>query len=95
MPGKPALPGLPATFAAENEAQTLILDLVDAHLGLQVSLSYTAFENLPVITRSAAISNQGGDPLVIRRALSASVDFSSTYAGYHFVQLSGARWRPL
>ena len=90
VPGKPALPGLPATFAAESEAQTLIIHLEDAHLGLKVSLSYTAFEKLPVIARSAAISNHGNDPLVIQRALSCSVDFSSTYAGYHFVQLSGA-----
>jgi alpha-galactosidase len=88
--GKPPLPGLPATFANAEEAQTLVVDLVDAHLGLLVSLSYTVFEDLPVIVRSASLRNDGASSLIVQRALSTSVDYSSNYAGYQFVQLSGA-----
>lgn len=90
LPGKPALPGLPATSADAADAQTLVLDMEDARLGLLVSLSYTVFEALPVIVRSVSLANCGSDSLVVQRAFSASVDFSSSYPDYQFVQLSGA-----
>jgi len=88
--GKPALDGLPSTFA-ENpaDADTLTLVLEDALLGLRVELLYTVFAQHPVITRSARILNAGSAPLELRRALSASVDFNSSFAGHRFVQLSG------
>ncbi|HEY9250393.1 MAG TPA: glycoside hydrolase family 36 N-terminal domain-containing protein, partial [Rariglobus sp.] len=89
--GKPALEGLPATFA-ENpaDADTLILVLEDRLLGLRVELLYTVFARHPVITRSARIVNAGSAPLELRRALSASVDFNSSFATHRLVQLSGA-----
>lgn len=89
--GKPALPGLPATFArAPGEADTLILALSDALTGLEVELFYTAFASHPVITRSVRITNRGEAPLQIRRAFSASLDLSSSHAAHQFLQLSGA-----
>lgn len=88
--GKPALEGLPSTYATEQQAETLILELEDSKLGLVVELLYTVFAGASVITRSTRIINRGQQPLDIERALSCSVDFTSTYANYQFLQLSGA-----
>lgn len=89
--GKPALDGLPSTFTEKpGDADTLTLVLEDKHLGLRVELLYSVFANHPVITRSVRVINAGNDSLEIRRALSASVDFNSSFARHQFVQLSGA-----
>lgn len=89
--GKPALEGLPATFVnQEVDAETLILELEDKKLGLTVELLYSVFAAYPVLTRSTRFVNRGKDSLNIRRALSSSVDFTSSFAGYQFLQLSGA-----
>jgi len=91
IPGKPALPGLPATYVeSPGEADTLVITLVDTHLGVEVDLSYTAYAALPVIARSARIINGGPASLELRRALSCSVDFPATYGRYEFLHLSGA-----
>ncbi len=90
-PGKPPLPGLPATYVeSDAEAATLTVALEDAKLGLAVELLYTVFASLPVIVRSARLVNGGSQPLEIERALSCSVDFPSTRAGYELVHLPGA-----
>lgn len=73
-PGKPAIPGLPATFAAPEEADTLTVELVDAPTDLHVFLVYTAFRDVDVITRSVYVENRGEAAVNIRRIASASVD---------------------
>ncbi|HEY5753501.1 MAG TPA: alpha-galactosidase [Chthoniobacterales bacterium] len=94
LPGKPALPGLPATWvAAPAEAETLIIGLEDAKLGLRVELTYTAFANHSAITRSTKIIHRGTSPVSIRRILSCSVDFPSNDTDGEFLHLSGAHVR--
>jgi alpha-galactosidase len=89
--GKPALDGLPATFAeTPAEADTLTLVLEDKLLNLRVELLYTAFAQHPVITRSVRIVNAGTASLELRRALSASLDLDASHASHKFIQLSGA-----
>jgi alpha-galactosidase len=74
--GKPRLEGLPATYVEEeDEAETLEIILEDLLIGLRVTLTYTVFENLSVISRSVRFQNQGMERFEILRALSASVDF--------------------
>ena len=76
--GKPALEGMPATFATEQSpCNTLEIILEDKPIGLEVSLFYTAFENLDVITRSAVITNKGDKAVYLTRALSACVEFDT------------------
>lgn len=89
--GKPALAGLPASFA-ENpaDADTLTLILEDKFTGLRVELLYTAFAQHPVVARSVRVTNGGSAPVELRRVLSASVDLAASCAGHKFVQLSGA-----
>ncbi len=72
--GKPALPGLPAAFAAEDEAETLTLHLEDPVTGVRVQLLYTVFAEAGVLTRSARIENAGAAPVVLERAYSACFD---------------------
>ncbi|TLS51206.1 alpha-galactosidase [Paenibacillus antri] len=87
--GKPALPGLPATYVEDDaEAETLELRLRDAVSGLVVVLQYSVFAGFDAIARSARFENEGAAPVVLQRALSASVDFASD--DFDVLQLSGA-----
>ena len=72
--GKPALPGLPATFAEEGECSTLELVCRDPFLNLEILLRYTAFEELDVIARSVTITNRAKEDIYLERALSGALD---------------------
>ena len=63
--GKPGLAGLPATFGDENACETLELLCEDPVLGLKVTLLYTAFSDVDVITRSVRIENVDRVKIVI------------------------------
>lgn len=94
-PGKPLLPGLPATYVeTDDEASTLEIDLQDTVSGIQVTLSYTVFAGRNVIARSARITNRGPLPCTVTRALSAALPFSGRE--FDFIHLPGAwareRW---
>lgn len=86
--GKPALEGLPATFANENEAETLEITCIDKHTGLEAVLVYTVFNDLDVITRSVRLKNTGGAPLNVKRVLSMCVDLDND--GYDMITLNGS-----
>jgi alpha-galactosidase len=87
--GKPKLEGLPAVYAEnEQEAQTLELELADAHSGLTVVLSYTVFEQFDAIARSVRFVNGSDQPIRLNRTLSASVDFFDS--DFDCLYLSGA-----
>lgn len=86
--GKPALEGLPATFANENEAETLEITCIDKHTGLEAVLVYTVFNDLDVITRSVRLKNTGTAPLNVKRVLSMCVDFDND--SYDMITLNGS-----
>ncbi len=75
--GKPAIEGMPATFAGEGEASTLELLCKDEPSGLEVTLVYTVFHELDVIARSVRLKNASPDDINIKRVLSACVDFDT------------------
>ena len=75
--GKKGLKGLPASFATEDEVETLEITLKDADLDLEVVLSYTAFEKENVITRSVRVQNQGKEDLRIEKILSVCLDMDN------------------
>lgn len=88
LPGKPALPGLPATYVEDDaEAATVEVLLADEQSGLEVTLRYTIFESLPVVVRSATIRNGGAAPLRLRCAMSAVLDLPD--ADWELVTLDG------
>jgi alpha-galactosidase len=73
--GKPALDGLPATYCEDpSEATTVEVDLVDRVTGLRATLLLTLFEDRPVIARSMRLANDGDRRLVVRTAMSVSLD---------------------
>ncbi|MDR0999999.1 MAG: alpha-galactosidase [Clostridiales bacterium] len=76
--GKPKLKNLPATFANDDEADTVEIVLVDKPSGIEATLLYTAFKNLPVISRSARVKNIGEDSVTLLRALSLCLDIENT-----------------
>lgn len=89
FPGKPPLPGLPATYV-ENpaEADTLEIDLADVQTGLRVILRYSVFPEFDAVARSLVVTNGGTADLEILQAMSASVDLPQ--ADGRMLQLSGA-----
>lgn len=89
VPGKPRLAGLPHIYVDDPQsAETLIVVLYDAVADLKVELVYTALADLNAIVRSAKFYNQSPRPLVLERALSASVDLPE--AGWDWIRLVGA-----
>lgn len=87
--GKPALEGLPSTYAEqEDAAQTLAILLKDPQLDLEVTLSYTIFKHLPIIARNTRITSAGSHTITIDGAYSASVDFPD--ADWDLITLTSA-----
>jgi len=87
--GKPALDGLPSTYVeAPGEATTVEIDLIDQIAGLRVTLLLTIFEERPVIARSMRLANVGDQRLVVRTAMSASLDLAD--GSWDLLTLSGA-----
>lgn len=84
--GKPALPGLPATFG--EDCKTLRLTLRDACTGLEAQLLYTIFDDCDVIARSASIRNGSAEKMTVTRALSLCLDLPE--ADWDLITLNGA-----
>lgn len=75
--GKKGLAGLPASFATEDEAETLEITMKDEILNLEVVLSYTAFPEENVITRSVKVQNRSQENLRIEKILSVCLDMDN------------------
>ena len=86
--GKPAIPALPATYATEDEADTLEITCIDGQSGAEITLFYTVFANYGAMTRHVRIKNTSKKPLVIDRALSACLDFHDA-TNMDFIHLYG------
>jgi alpha-galactosidase len=87
IPGKPSI-GLPSTYTeVGGEAETLDILLEDPIAGIEVQLLYTLYRDRPVIVRSARISNRGKTPLILRSAMSASLDLPDSE--WQLITLSG------
>ena len=74
LPGKYSLDGLPAVYADEEEAETLVVVLQDQQAGVTVELQYGVLPALDVITRAARVINTGDQPVTLQNAASAAVD---------------------
>jgi len=85
--GKPALPGLPATYG--DNCQSLEITLTDAFSGIATILCYTVFQELDVLTRSVRIENRGNQSFTLEKAMSFSLDLHEN--GYEIIHLPG-RW---
>lgn len=84
--GKPVLPGLPATYG--DNARTLRLHLTDDLLGLEVTLSYTLFDDVAGVMRSVSLHNASDSDLFIERAYSLCLELPDSR--YDLITLSGS-----
>ena len=65
---------LPGAYAQEGECTSLIVEMEDVSNQVYLKLIYSVFEETNVITRRAILTNGNKQQLVIRRALSMSLD---------------------
>ncbi|MGN1404124.1 MAG: alpha-galactosidase, partial [Ruminococcus sp.] len=72
--GKYRIPGLPAVYAEENEADTLEIILKDTASEIEVTLKYGVLAELDIITRSVSIANHGTKPVTLTKAASLCLD---------------------
>lgn len=77
LPGKYSLPGLPAVYAEQEAAETLLVTLKDESAGVTVQLQYGVIPELDVITRAARIGNSGSEAITLQNAASAALDIVS------------------
>ncbi|KAI1204605.1 glycoside hydrolase family 36 protein [Annulohypoxylon truncatum] len=73
-PGKPSLPGLPATYGSEGDVSTLTVHLYDNYSDVSADLYYSIFPRYNAITRSFQIANNGSQDITVLRASSWSID---------------------
>lgn len=87
--GKKALTPLPAVYTeSEEEAWTLEILLHDEVMNTDVILSYTVFEEYPVIARNIKVSHKGTESINLEKVMSASVEFPDM--DFEMIHLSGA-----
>ncbi len=90
--GKYALEHLPAVYAGENEAETLIITMKDALTGVEAQLLYGVLPDCDVITRSVIIKNTGAGKIVLEKLQSACLDLLGgeydllTFYGRHLME---------
>ena len=89
LPGKYSIPGLPAVYAEDYEAETLAITLKDTASDVRVTLKYGVLPDFDVITRSAVITNNGQGKVMILRAHSLCLDIP--YGKWEWVHFHG-RW---
>ena len=75
--GKYSLKGLPAVWAAENEADTLKIVMEDSISNIEVCLLYGVLADEDIVTRSVIIKNKGENTVHIEKAAAACLDFVS------------------
>lgn len=76
--GKPPIPGQPSTYVEqEDDAATLELTTVDQVTGLKVTLYYTVFTKLGVMTRRVRAENGGAQQLELERIFSMCLNLPS------------------
>lgn len=73
--GKYDLPGLPAVWASEEDADTLKITLRDETGMVEVQLLYGVLEKADIITRAALIKNTSNENIAIKKAAAAVLDF--------------------
>ena len=90
--GKNKIPGLPASYVNdESEADTLEIDAVDPVTGICVTLYYSVFHDLGVMTRHVRVTNESDKAVRLERTLSLCVDLPSM--NYDMITLYGRHVR--
>lgn len=87
--GKKKLEGLPATYVEdEREADTLELILEDEVIHTQMVLSYTIYNDLPVITRNVRFDCEHEEGIALLNCMSGCLDLPDK--DYEMTELAGS-----
>ena len=90
--GKYAIPGLPAVYAEEKEADTLEIILEDLFSKVEVHLLYGVLYENDIITRAVKIVNRGDKKITLQKAASMNLDWTNgeyewtTFYGGHVAE---------
>lgn len=87
LKGKYQIPGLPAVYAGEEEAETLEIVLKDTATDVKVILKYGVLEKEDIITRSVVVQNRGKTPVILNRVHSLCMDFP--YGDWEWIHFHG------
>ena len=87
LPGKYSLPGLPAVYADETEAETLEVYMADEAAGIGVTLLYGVLPETDIITRAMIVKNEGKAPVRLLKAASLSLDY--VYGDFDLITFHG------
>ncbi len=85
--GKTPLETMPSSYEADGTVHELLITLTDSQYGLTLMLSYAAFEDRDVITRSAKLINTSKEQVRLDRLMSLQLDFEDN--GYVFTSFNG------
>lgn len=85
--GKYGLKGLPAVYAKEDEAETLLIHMKDPVTGVMAHLLYGVLPQENIITRSVEIENGGNGKIYLEKVHTACLDFVS--GKYDLLQFYG------
>ncbi len=87
--GKKKITPLPATYVeVDDEATSLEIELYDSLMLSRIILTYTIYEDVPVITRNAKCIHEGKEVICLTNFMSASIDLNDM--DFEMVHLSGA-----
>ena len=87
--GKKKMEPLPATYVEEkSEATSMEITLYDDVMDTELILTYTIYEDLPVITKHAKFIHKGKESIILQNAMSGCVDLPDK--DYEMIHLSGA-----
>ena len=75
LKGKYKLPGMPAMFGDDTQAETLEIRLADEYSGANAVLMFGIFPKLDLITRAVRFENLGDRSYRLRKVMSAQLDF--------------------
>ncbi len=85
--GKYKIPGLPAVYAGDDEAETLEIVLKDTATDVKVILKYGVLEKEDVITRTVVVQNQGKTPVRLNRIHSLCMNIP--YGDWEWIHFYG------
>ena len=91
--GKKPMKTLPSSYGNDDETETLTIFMSDKNHGFSLELHYSVFADSDVIVRSARFVNPTGEPVRLRRMLSALMDFNEK--GFVISNFTGAWTREM
>lgn len=87
--GKKTVPGMPsARRGAQNDIETVELQMHDPKTGVSITLFYTMFPEYDAVCRHVCFTNRGSQPVKLEKAASLSLDLFNWE--YELIYLHGA-----